>query len=196
MVGEGQERRPARAAGQQQLGGGDRVPRPRHLRRRPARAEGRPSRRDALLPLGQPIVEAGGQDDLRLPGLARLPAGLGQQIGGRGQGVGRRAPDVPLAVSVPVHGGGQEGLGFELGLTHGAGPGALELGAAGLAGGDDLDQGGDLGLRPSPPSALCGKGGQGAQDVEVAHDRAEAGFHGPDADQDLGGNTVLAGDRR
>ena len=42
------------------------------------------------------VVEAGGQGDLIAPGLARLPAGAGQQVGGRGEGVGVGAADAPL----------------------------------------------------------------------------------------------------
>ena len=144
-------------------------------------------------PLSLGVVEALRQHDLVAPALAALPAGLRQEIGGRGQGVGVRAPDVDLAVAVLVDAKTQIVVGHELSLAHGAGPAALQARTRALAVHDDVQGVLQLPLGPFAPATLIGQGGQRADHVVVALNLAEARFLRPDRHQDLGGHSEALG---
>ena len=72
------------------------------------------------------VVEVGRQGDLAAPGRAGGPARGLEIVGGRGQRVGHRLPDVAPAVLVEVDRVRGVGRGDELRVAHGAGPGADE----------------------------------------------------------------------
>ncbi len=192
MVRQGQERRPGPARRQQQLG---RLVHRGAIGRGLAHAERPPSLRKLLGPLGQAVVEVGGQDHLAGAGLAPPPGRLvREEVGGGGQGVVGRAPDVAPTVAVGVDREGEIVLGGELGLAHGPGPGALELLAAGLGGEQDAQRRQQLALGPVLAPPLGRQGGERADHVHVALDAAVAGLDAPDADQELGLHAVLGRD--
>ncbi len=128
----------------------------------------------------QGIVEACRQADFETPGLSGDPAGGFQVVGGGGQGVAGRAPDVTLAVAVEVHGilvvGGRD----ELGLAHGAGPGADHEGGRNVAVLENLQGGEQLGVGEFRAASFIGEGRQGADHVLVAHVRTVVALHAPD----------------
>ena len=131
------------------------------------------------------------QRHLNGPALAPLPAGLGQQVGRRGEGGGRRAPDVRPAGSRGVHRGRDEGGGLHLGLAHRARPRATQLPARGGAGLEDLQASLQLALRPAAPARIQGRErGQRARHVHVALVGAEPGLHRPDRHQDIARHAV------
>ena len=111
-------------------------------------------------------------------------------MGGRGQGVGAGVPDVAAAVAVEVHRVGQVGGGNELGLAHGAGPGAAQAGAADVAALQDLQGRQQLVFGETWAAAFIGQGGEGADHRLLAHELAEAAFHAPDGDQRLAVDAV------
>src|SRR5690606_3994196 len=79
------------------------------------------------------------------PGAARLPAVLVQQVGGGGQRVGYRVPDVAPAVAVDVDGIGLVAGGNELGVAHSARPRSLQVALVDVAALQDLQGGDELG---------------------------------------------------
>ena len=161
-----------------------------------AHALGLPPGRKLSWPLGDRIVEALRQDHFLGPAHAALPAAPVQQVGGRGQGIGVRAPDVALAVAVEVDGRGAVAGRDELGLAHGAGPGALQLGAGDLARIDDLEGRDQFALGPGASAAVGGEADHRADDVEIALQLAERRFHGPDGQQDVARHAIARLDRR
>jgi hypothetical protein len=113
-------------------------------------------------------------------------AGAGQQIGGRGEGVGVRAPDVDLAVAGLVDAEAQIGVRHELGLAHGPGPAAFQARAFAAAVDDDVERVLEFALGPVAAAAVVSEGGQRANDVIVALDGPEGALIAPDRDKDFG----------
>ncbi len=190
MVGQGQEGRPARALRQQDGPDLGRL----GLRRTAAAGQTHalrlPEAPRPLVALGQPVVEAGRQDDLIAPALPALPAGARQQVGGRGERVGVRAPDVHQTVARLVHAQPQEIVGHELGLAHRPGPAALQARPCAAAVDHDVQRVLQLGLGPVAAPAVIGQRRQRADHVVVALHRAEGALLRPDGQQDLGRHAI------
>jgi len=68
--------------------------------------------------------KTGGQFHFAAPGFVSPPAGLCQKVGCRGKYIRETVPDITFAVVIGIHSKTNEGGGHELGLSHGAGPGA------------------------------------------------------------------------
>src|SRR5690606_6782454 len=135
------------------------------------------------------------QHHLVAPGAAALPAIPVKQIRSRRQRIGHGVPDVPLAVAVHVDGVGLVTGGDELGMAHGARPGALQMAFVYVARLQDLECRNQL--RAGKFRALLvgvTQGGQRAHDI--AHhvvpleDLTVVGFHRPDGKKDVAVNAV------
>lgn len=105
-----------------------------------------------------------------------------------------RCPDVAATVAVEVDRVGVVGGGNELGLAHGAGPGAAHPLGADVAALEDLQGGEQLGASELRPPAFVSEGGQRANDRLVAHDLAKAAFQTPHGDKRLAIHTVAVFD--
>ena len=168
-------------------------------RRAPRHAELHPlgDRPRLVRPL-QRAVEALRQLHLVAPGLPAIPALRFERVGGRGERVRDRVPDVALPVAVEVDGELLEVFRHELRVAHSTCPGALELSARGVALLDDLERGDQLRaelVRATPHEGLRGDRADG---VVWAIDLAEARLASPDGDDDACRHAILLldGDER
>jgi len=78
----------------------------------------------------------------------------------RGECIGGAVPDIAPAVAVEIHRMGVVGGWDELGLPHGASPGAAHAGGADIAALDDFQRREQLALGEGGAAALMGQGGQ------------------------------------
>ncbi|MNP00150.1 hypothetical protein D3C76_919360 [compost metagenome] len=81
-------------------------------------------------------------------------------MGGRRQGVGGAAPDIASTVAIEVHGVGVVGGRDELGLAHGARPGAQHFLGFDIALLEDLQGGDQLRVSETGATPFVGQGGQ------------------------------------
>ena len=131
-----------------------------------------------------PVVEALRDQHLEAPGQAVLPAFLAEIVAGRADHVRHVAPDVALAVAGEVDGVVHEVLRHELGLAHGAGPGADELVARDALVLQDFQR--DQQFVAEVVVAVLGVGErrQRADRVPFVLHRAVGRFHSPDRQDD------------
>nr|WP_246148700.1 hypothetical protein [Skermanella pratensis] len=142
------------------------------------------------------VVEPGGQHGFGAPGFAGAPADVAQISSGRAEYVGQAVPQVAAAVAVPVHRVAGVCGRNELGMAHGAGPGADQTALRRVAPVDDPERLQQLLAPEVGPAAVPGERGQRLDHVVVAHVGAEVALHRPDRDDDLGRHPVVALDAR
>ncbi len=129
------------------------------------------------------VVEALRHGDLEAPGQAALPMLLGEIIGGGGEHVRHIAPEVGFAVAGKIDGVIDDVGRHELGLAHGAGPGAHHLVAAEMAVLHDAHGDDQLVAEIRMAVVHVTERRQRAEYVPVVFLRAVVGLDAPERDQ-------------
>ena len=119
-----------------------------------------------------------------------MPAGGLEVVGGRGECVSGRIPDIPSAVAVKVHRVLVVGGGDKLRLPHGAGPGAKHAIGFDVTVLQDIQCGQQLVVRKAGAAAFMGQGGQRANHLPAAHVLTVVALQSPDSGQDVAVDTV------
>ena len=125
-------------------------------------------------------VEPARQLHFETPGLAALPAGLGEEVGGGGERVGGVVHQVALAVTVAIDGEALEGGGHELCVAEGAGPRADQALGRDVTGLQDAHGGIQLAAEEGLAPAVAGQRAECLHQRVLAQALPEVALHTPD----------------